>query len=139
PRHHRGRSDGPAPSHRRDLPSLRRLASRGRGVAGSALVLPEHRGMLDGIEHVDSFVFNPHKWMFTNFDCSAHYVRDPDALVRTLEILPEFLKTRERSQVIDYRDWSVPLGRRFRALKLWFVLRAYGVRGIQAAIAAHIE
>jgi aromatic-L-amino-acid/L-tryptophan decarboxylase len=95
--------------------------------------------MLDGIEHVDSFVFNPHKWMFTNFDCSAHYVRDPDALVRTLEILPEFLKTRERSQVIDYRDWSVPLGRRFRALKLWFVLRAYGVRGIQAAIAAHIE
>jgi aromatic-L-amino-acid/L-tryptophan decarboxylase len=107
--------------------------------AGSALVLPEHRGMLDGIEHVDSFVFNPHKWMFTNFDCSAHYVRDPDALVRTLEILPEFLKTRERSQVIDYRDWSVPLGRRFRALKLWFVLRAYGVRGIQAAIAAHIE
>jgi aromatic-L-amino-acid decarboxylase len=107
--------------------------------AGSALVLPEHRGMLDGIEHVDSFVLNPHKWMFTNFDCSAYYVRDPDALVRTLEILPEFLKTRERSQVIDYRDWSVPLGRRFRALKLWFVLRAYGVRGIQAAIAAHIE
>ena len=107
--------------------------------AGSALVLPEHRALLDGIEHVDSFVFNPHKWMFTNFDCSAHFVRDPDALVRTLEILPEFLKTRERSQVIDYRDWSVPLGRRFRALKLWFVLRSYGVRGIQAAIAAHIE
>ncbi len=107
--------------------------------AGSALVLPEHRDMLDGIEHVDSFVFNPHKWMFTNFDCSAHFVRDPEALIRTLEILPEFLKTRERSRVIDYRDWGVPLGRRFRALKLWFVLRAYGVRGIQDQIRAHVD
>jgi aromatic-L-amino-acid/L-tryptophan decarboxylase len=107
--------------------------------AGSALVLPEHRWMLDGIEHVDSFVFNPHKWLFTNFDCSAHFVRDPEALIRTLEILPEFLKTRERSQVIDYRDWSVPLGRRFRALKLWFVIRSYGVKRIQRMIASHIE
>jgi aromatic-L-amino-acid decarboxylase len=94
--------------------------------------------MLDGIERADSFVFNPHKWMFTNFDCSAHFVRDPDALVRTLEILPEYLRTRERSQVIDYRDWSVPLGRRFRALKLWFVLRALGAAGIRQRIAAHI-
>ncbi len=107
--------------------------------AGSALVLPEHRGMLDGVEHSDSFVFNPHKWLFTNFDCSAHFVRDPDALVRTLEIVPEYLKTRERSQVIDYRDWSVPLGRRFRALKLWFVFRSYGVAEIRRMIAAHIE
>jgi aromatic-L-amino-acid decarboxylase len=106
--------------------------------AGSALVLPEHRWMLDGVERADSIVFNPHKWMFTNFDCSAHFVRDPDALVRTLEVLPEYLKTRERSQVIDYRDWSVPLGRRFRALKLWFVIRAYGVEGIRRMIAAHI-
>jgi len=106
--------------------------------AGSALVLPEHRWMLDGIEHVDSFVFNPHKWMLTNFDCSAHYVRDPDVLVRTLEILPAFLKTRERGHVIDYRDWSVPLGRRFRALKLWFVIRSYGVEGIRRLIGQHI-
>ncbi len=106
--------------------------------AGSALILLEHRGMLDGIEHVDSFVFNPHKWLFTNFDCSAHYVRDPDALVRTLEILPAFLKTRERGHVIDYRDWSVQLGRRFRALKLWFVIRAYGVAELQRMVAAHI-
>jgi aromatic-L-amino-acid decarboxylase len=106
--------------------------------AGSALVLPEQRWMLDGIEYVDSFVFNPHKWLFTNFDCSAHFVRDPGALVRTLTILPEYLKTRERSQVIDYRDWSVPLGRRFRALKLWFVIRAYGVHEIRRMIAAHI-
>jgi aromatic-L-amino-acid decarboxylase len=107
--------------------------------AGSALVLPEHRWMIDGIEHADGFVFNPHKWMFTNFDCSAHFVRDPDALVQTLEILPAFLRTRERGHVIDYRDWSVPLGRRFRALKLWFVIRAYGVEGVRALIAAHIE
>ncbi len=106
--------------------------------AGSALILPEHRALLDGIEHVDSFVFNPHKWLLTNFDCSAHYVRDPDALVRTLEILPAFLKTRERGHVIDYRDWSVPLGRRFRALKLWFVIRSYGVAGLQRVIAEHI-
>src|SRR2546430_6575296 len=106
--------------------------------AGSALILSEHRGLLDGVEHVDSFVFNPHKWLFTNFDCSAHYVRDPDALVRTLEILPAFLKTRERGHVIDYRDWSVPLGRRFRALKLWFVIRAYGVAELQRMVAAHL-
>ncbi len=107
--------------------------------AGSALVLPEYRSLLDGIEYVDSLVVNPHKWMFTNFDCSAHFVRDPDALVRTLEILPAFLKTRERGQVIDYRDWSVQLGRRFRALKLWFVIRSYGVAGIRRLIAAHID
>jgi aromatic-L-amino-acid decarboxylase len=107
--------------------------------AGSALVLTEHRGMIDGIEHADSFVVNPHKWMLTNFDCSAHFVRDPDALVKTLEIVPAYLNTRERGHVIDYRDWSVPLGRRFRALKLWFVIRAYGVEGLRAIIAHHID
>ncbi len=107
--------------------------------AGSALVLAEHRWMIDGIEHVDSLVFNPHKWLFTNFDCSAHFVRDPAALVRTFAISPEFLKSREGGAVIDYRDWSVPLGRRFRALKLWFVIRSYGVKELQRRIAAHIE
>lgn len=106
--------------------------------AGSAWILPETRWMMDGMEYADSVVFNPHKWMFTNFDCSAHYVRDPDALVHTLTILPEFLKSREQGQVIDYRDWSVPLGRRFRALKLWFVIRSYGVEGLQDMIRAHI-
>ena len=106
--------------------------------AGSALILPEQRWMLEGIEHVDSFVFNPHKWLFTNFDCSAHFVRQPDDLIRTLTIMPEFLKSREGSAVIDYRDWSVPLGRRFRALKLWFVIRSYGVERLQAMIRAHI-
>lgn len=106
--------------------------------AGSALILPERRWMLDGIEHADSFVFNPHKWLFTNFDCSAHFVREPEALIRTLSILPAFLQSREAGQVIDYRDWSVPLGRRFRALKLWFVIRSYGVERLQAMIRDHI-
>lgn len=107
--------------------------------AGTALVDPEHRWMIDGIEHVDSLVFNPHKWMLTNFDCSAHFVRDPDSLVRTLTILPEFLRSREQGAVIDYRDWSVPLGRRFRALKLWFVVRSYGVAGIRDMVRRHVE
>jgi aromatic-L-amino-acid decarboxylase len=106
--------------------------------AGSALVLPEWQWMIEGVEFADSFVFNPHKWMFTNFDCSAHFLRDPDDLVRTLSILPEYLKTREGSAVIDYRDWSVPLGRRFRALKLWFVIRSYGVAGLRERIGDHI-
>ncbi len=107
--------------------------------AGSALVLPEHRWMIEGVEHAESFVFNPHKWLFTNFDCSAYFVRDAAALVRTFEILPEYLKTPEAGRVTDYRDWGIPLGRRFRALKLWFVLRSYGVEGLRAAIQAHID
>ncbi len=107
--------------------------------AGSAFILPEHRWMLDGIELADSYAFNPHKWLFTNFDCTAHFVRNPAELVRTLEIMPVYLQTREGSRVIDYRDWSVPLGRRFRALKLWFVIRSYGVEGLRQRIAAHID
>jgi aromatic-L-amino-acid decarboxylase len=106
--------------------------------AGSALVLPEMRWMIEGIEHADSFVFNPHKWMFTNFDCSAYFVRDPDALIRTFEILPEYLKTQVRERVNNYRDWGIQLGRRFRALKLWFVIRNFGVRGLQERIRAHL-
>ena len=105
---------------------------------GSALILPEERGMADGVELADSLVFNPHKWLMTNFDCSAHYVKDPDALIRTLSILPEFLKSREQGQIIDYRDWSVPLGRRFRALKLWFVIRSHGVEGLRKIRRRHI-
>jgi aromatic-L-amino-acid/L-tryptophan decarboxylase len=106
--------------------------------AGSALLLEEQRWMSAGIERADSFVFNPHKWLLTNFDCSAHYVRDPAALIRTLSILPPFLQSREGAEVIDYRDWSIPLGRRFRALKLWFVLRSYGVARLQAMLRDHI-
>lgn len=106
--------------------------------AGSALILEEHRHLLRGVGRFDSFVFNPHKWLMTNFDCSAHYVRDPEDLIRTLSILPPFLRSREGDQVIDYRDWSVPLGRRFRALKLWFVIRCYGVEGLQRIIRDHV-
>ncbi len=106
--------------------------------AGTALVLPEQRWMIRGIERVDSFVFNPHKWMFTNFDCSAYYVKDTKALIRTFEILPEYLRTGGRGQVNDYRDWGIQLGRRFRALKLWFVIRDYGVDGLQQKIRDHL-
>lgn len=107
--------------------------------AGTALILPEYQHWLEGQEYIDSLVFNPHKWMFTNFDCSAHFVRDAAALVRTFEIMPVFLTSRQGNQVIDYRDWGVPLGRRFRALKLWFVIRSYGVAGIQKMLRQHIE
>jgi aromatic-L-amino-acid decarboxylase len=106
--------------------------------AGSALLLDEQRWISDGIAAADSLVVNPHKWLLTNFDCTAHFVRDPDALVRTLSILPDFLRSRETGAVIDYRDWGVPLGRRFRALKLWFVLRSYGVSRLQAMLRDHI-
>jgi aromatic-L-amino-acid/L-tryptophan decarboxylase len=106
--------------------------------AGTALLLPEYRWMIDGVKHIDSFVFNPHKWMFTNFDCSAYFVKDPEALVRTFEILPEYLKTHESERVKNYRDWGLQLGRRFRALKLWFVIRNYGVEGLQDKIRNHI-
>ncbi|PAU92922.1 aspartate aminotransferase family protein [Aliifodinibius salipaludis] len=107
--------------------------------AGTALLLPEMRWMNKGIEYADSFVFNPHKWMFTNFDCSAFYVQDEALLVRTFEIMPEYLKTPEDQRVKNYRDWGIPLGRRFRALKLWFVMRSYGIEGLQEKIRQHIR
>lgn len=107
--------------------------------AGTALLLPEYRWMIKGIETADSFVFNPHKWMFTNFDCSAYFVKDKEALIRTFEILPEYLKTASRGSVNDYRDWGIPLGRRFRALKLWFVIRSFGVKVLQEKIREHIQ
>jgi aromatic-L-amino-acid/L-tryptophan decarboxylase len=107
--------------------------------AGTAALLPEKRHVLDGVELADSFVFNPHKWMLTNFDCSAYFVRDAGALVRTFEIHPEYLKTGVDAQVNNYRDWGIQLGRRFRALKLWFVLRSYGVEGIRAMVREHLR
>ena len=106
--------------------------------AGTALLLPEYRYICSGIEHADSLVFNPHKWMFVNFDCSLYYVKDPALLVRTFDILPEYLKTATHGLVNDYRDWGIPLGRRFRALKLWFVLRGFGLEGIRQKIRNHI-
>jgi aromatic-L-amino-acid decarboxylase len=108
-------------------------------LAGTALILPEFRWMIDGIEYADSFVFNPHKWMFTNFDCSAYFVKDKELLIRAFEILPEYLKTRSRGLVNDYRDWGIAHGRRFRALKLWFVIRNFGIEGLQDRIRKHIE
>jgi len=107
--------------------------------AGTALLLPEMRYMIKGIENVDTFVFNPHKWMFTNFDCTAYFVKDKGALIQTFEILPEYLKTKEGSSVNNYRDWGIQLGRRFRALKLWFVIRSFGVKGLQEKIKTHID
>jgi aromatic-L-amino-acid/L-tryptophan decarboxylase len=107
--------------------------------AGSALVLPEMRWMAKGMETADSFVFNPHKWMFTNFDCSAYFVKDPATLINTFTITPEYLKTTADNEVNNYRDWGIQLGRRFRALKLWFVIRSYGLEGIQQKFRLHLR
>jgi aromatic-L-amino-acid decarboxylase len=110
-------------------------------MSGTAALCPEFRFIHDGIEHADSYCFNPHKWMFTNFDCDCFYVADRAALIRTMSILPEFLKNQatESGAVIDYRDWQIPLGRRFRALKLWFVLRHYGIEGLQFHVRDHVR
>jgi len=107
--------------------------------AGTAAVLPERKWMLDGVEHVDSFVFNPHKWMLTNFDCSAYFVKDPGLLIRSFEIHPEYLKTGMDTKVKNFRDWGIQLGRRFRALKLWFVIRSYGIEGLQKMVRKHLQ
>jgi len=107
--------------------------------AGAAAILPERRAMLDGIELADSFVFNPHKWLFTNFDCSAYFVRDREALLRTFAMTPEYLKTTHDDEVVNFRDWGIQLGRRFRALKLWFVIRSFGVDGLREKLRAHIK
>lgn len=107
-------------------------------MAGTALACPEFRGIADGLELADSFCVNPHKWMLTNFDLDAFYVREPQRLVRTLSILPEYLRAAQSDQVVNYRDCHIPLGRRFRALKLWFVIRSYGVEGIRAHVRRHV-
>jgi aromatic-L-amino-acid decarboxylase len=109
--------------------------------AGSALICPELRVEQEGIARADSFVFNAHKWMFTNFDCSVFWVADRAPLVRAMSILPPYLQNAASAsgEVIDYRDWQVPLGRRFRALKLWWVLRAYGANGIRHHIREHVR
>jgi aromatic-L-amino-acid decarboxylase len=110
-------------------------------MAGTAAVCPEFRFINDGVETADSYTFNPHKWMFTNFDCNAFFVADRAALINALSILPEYLRNKatESGAVIDYRDWHVPLGRRFRALKLWFVIRHYGVEGLRHHIREHVK
>lgn len=107
--------------------------------AGSALIIHDFRDKFNNLESADSFVFNPHKWMFTNFDCTAYYVKDKDTLVNTFSATPEYLRTREENDVNNYKDWGIQLGRRFRALKLWFVIRYYGSDGIRQMIQNHIE
>lgn len=106
--------------------------------AGSAMICPEYRHYWDGVDMADSIVFNPHKWLGAQFDCSVHFVREPEALVRTLAIRPEYLKTHGSDGIVNYSEWSVPLGRRFRALKLWFLLRAYGLEGLRGMIRNHV-
>lgn len=129
------------------LPAIGRICQRENiwlhvdaALAGTAAVCPEFRWILAGLELADSFCFNPHKWMFTNFDCTAFFLRDRAALIRALSILPEYLRNQatESGAVIDYRDWQVPLGRRFRALKLWFVIRWFGVEGLRRKIREHV-
>src|SRR4051794_9369141 len=108
--------------------------------AGSAMLCEEHRVHQAGAERADSYTFNPHKWLFTNFDCNVLWVADRAPLVETLSIIPPYLRNAasESGSVIDYRDWHVPLGRRFRALKLWWVLRSYGAAGLRHHLREHI-
>jgi len=110
-------------------------------MSGTAALCPEFRQLQGGLEYADSYCFDPHKWMFTNFDCDCFYVADRKLLIQTLSVLPEYLKNKatESGAVIDYRDWHVQLGRRFRALKLWFVLRYYGVEGLQFHVREHVR
>jgi len=110
-------------------------------MSGTAMLCPEFRHLQNGVELADSYTFNPHKWMFTNFDCNCFWVADRKALIQTLSILPEYLRNQatESGAVIDYRDWHIQLGRRFRSLKLWFVIRHYGVEGLQHHIREHVR
>ncbi|KPK78140.1 MAG: amino acid decarboxylase, partial [Phycisphaerae bacterium SM23_30] len=110
-------------------------------MAGTAALCPEFRHIHQALELADSYCFNPHKWMFTNFDCDCFYVADKNRLIRTLTIMPEYLRNKptESGAVIDYRDWHIPLGRRFRSLKLWFVIRHYGLEGLRHHVRRHVE
>ncbi len=110
-------------------------------MSGTAALCPEFRFIHDGVDLADSYCFNPHKWMFTNFDCDCFWVADRAALIRALSVLPEYLRNKatESGAVLDYRDWQVPLGRRFRALKLWFVIRHYGVEGLRHHVREHVR
>lgn len=109
-------------------------------MSGTATLCPEFRWINNGLELADSYAFNPHKWMFTNFDCDCFWVADRKALIQTLSILPEYLRNQatESGAVIDYRDWHIQLGRRFRSLKLWFVIRHYGIEGLQYHVREHV-
>ena len=106
--------------------------------AGSAMICPEFRALWVGIEGADSVVFNPHKWLGVQFDCAIQFLRDTTAQVKTLGLRPTYLETAGREEIVNFNEWTVPLGRRFRALKLWFTLRAYGLEGLRARIRNHV-
>jgi aromatic-L-amino-acid decarboxylase len=106
--------------------------------AGSAMICEEFRPLWAGAERCDSIVFNPHKWLGVQFDCSVQFLRDPVPQIRTLGLRPDYLETLESSDITDFNEWTVPLGRRFRALKLWFVLRAYGLEGLRSRLRNHV-
>jgi aromatic-L-amino-acid decarboxylase len=103
-------------------------------MAGSAMILPECRWMFDGIDGADSLILNPHKWLGAAFDCSTYYVQDPEHLIRVMSTNPSYLQTNVDGSVVNYRDWGIPLGRRFRALKLWFLLRSNGAAALQVRL-----
>jgi len=107
--------------------------------AGSAMICPEFRHLWAGAERADSIVFNPHKWLGAQFECTAHFIRDPAALIRTVGLRPEYLQTLGQDEIVNFNEWSVPLGRRFRALKVWFLLRAYGLEGLRTRIRNHVR
>jgi aromatic-L-amino-acid decarboxylase len=108
-------------------------------LAGTAMVCPEYRWMWEGIEWADSLVLNPHKWMGTGFDLTAYFIKDPQHLIRVMGTNPSYLRTALDGEVNNFRDWGIPLGRRFRSLKLWFLIQEYGVEGIQARIRRDIS
>ena len=107
--------------------------------AGSVLLLDEYKGYIENLKLADTFIFNPHKWMLTNFDCSLYFVKDKKKLIKTLEIHPEYLRSTTKEKINNYKDWSLQLGRRFRALKLWFVIRTFGINGIKKYLRNHIK
>jgi aromatic-L-amino-acid/L-tryptophan decarboxylase len=107
--------------------------------AGSAMICPEYRTLWAGIEDADSIVFNPHKWLGAQSDCSIQFLSDPTAQINTLGLRPDYLQTLEQDEVTNFNEWTIPLGRRFRALKLWFLLRAYGLKGLRERIRNHIK
>jgi aromatic-L-amino-acid decarboxylase len=107
--------------------------------AGSAMICPEYRALWNGIEDADSIVFNPHKWLGAQADCSVQFLSDPTAQINTLGLRPDYLQTLEQDEVTNFNEWTIPLGRRFRALKLWFLLRAYGLNGLRKMIRNHIK
>ena len=109
-------------------------------MSGTAALCPEFRYIHNGLEFADSYTFNPHKWMFTNFDCNCFYVANRKSLINALSILPEYLRNQatDSGEVFDYRDWHIPLGRRFRSLKLWLVIRYYGIEGLQFHVRRHV-